>query len=129
MEEILSQRARSTQPSITLVISAKAKAMRADGINVLNFSAGEPDFDTPDIIDGILASNPAGAFYLFADVSRLYDNIDGVSGSVSFCDYLLEKWCIACIPGQAFGDDRCIRFSFVCDEATIREGISRLSQI
>ena len=80
MEEILSQRARSTQPSITLVISAKAKAMRADGINVLNFSAGEPDFDTPDIIDGILASKPAGAFYLFADGNRLYDKIDGVSG-------------------------------------------------
>ncbi len=34
-------------PSLTLVISAKAKAMRAEGIDVCSFSAGEPDFDTP----------------------------------------------------------------------------------
>nr|MDJ0913093.1 aminotransferase class I/II-fold pyridoxal phosphate-dependent enzyme [Desulfobacterales bacterium] len=50
METILSHRARSIKPSITLSISAKAKAMKADGIDVLNFSAGEPDFDTPDVI-------------------------------------------------------------------------------
>jgi aspartate aminotransferase len=50
METILSERARSIKPSITLAISSKAKAMQAEGIDVLNFSAGEPDFDTPDSI-------------------------------------------------------------------------------
>jgi aspartate aminotransferase len=80
-------------------------------------------------IDGIRAFKPAGAFYLFADVSRLIDKVEGIVDSVGFCDYLLEKWRIACIPGKAFGKDRCLRFSFVTDEASIREGISRLSQI
>lgn len=80
-------------------------------------------------IDDIKTFKPTGAFYLFTDVSRLYDKLDSVTDSVSFCDYLLEKWRIACIPGQAFGEDRCVRFSFVVDEATIREGLSRLSQI
>jgi len=44
--------ARTTQvpPSITLAISAKAKAMKAEGIDVCSFSAGEPDFDTPEHI-------------------------------------------------------------------------------
>ncbi|NEP46395.1 MAG: pyridoxal phosphate-dependent aminotransferase, partial [Okeania sp. SIO2H7] len=37
-------------PSLTLVISAKAKAMQAEGIDVCSFSAGEPDFDTPEHI-------------------------------------------------------------------------------
>ncbi len=46
----LSQRARNLKPSSTLAITAKAKAMRAEGIDVIGFGAGEPDFDTPDHI-------------------------------------------------------------------------------
>lgn len=80
-------------------------------------------------IDGIRVFKPAGAFYLFADVSRLYDRLEGVDGSIGFCDHLLDKCQIACIPGRAFGDDRCVRFSFVADEAAIREGMSRLSRL
>jgi len=44
---ILSSRARSLKPSPTLAINAKAKAMQAQGIHILSFGAGEPDFDTP----------------------------------------------------------------------------------
>ena len=43
----LSPAVQSVKPSITLAISAKAKAMKADGIDVIPLSAGEPDFDTP----------------------------------------------------------------------------------
>ena len=80
-------------------------------------------------IDGIKPFKPNGAFYQFADVSQFYDTLEGVTNSLSFCDYLLEKLRIACIPGQAFGEDCCVRFSFVADEKTIKEGISRLSKI
>jgi len=44
---ILSSRAKSLKPSPTLAINAKAKAMQAQGIRVVSFGAGEPDFDTP----------------------------------------------------------------------------------
>ncbi len=37
-------------PSATLAIDARAKSMRAEGLDVVNFSAGEPDFDTPEHI-------------------------------------------------------------------------------
>ena len=47
---ILSGRARSLKPSPTLAINAKAKSMQAQGIHVVSFGAGEPDFDTPDNI-------------------------------------------------------------------------------
>lgn len=43
----ISQRAASLTPSLTLAIDAKAKAMKAQGIDVVGFGAGEPDFDTP----------------------------------------------------------------------------------
>ncbi len=44
---VLSNRARSLKPSPTLAINAKAKSMQAQGIHVISFGAGEPDFDTP----------------------------------------------------------------------------------
>ena len=47
---VLSNRARSLKPSPTLAINAKAKAMQAQGIQVISFGAGEPDFDTPQNI-------------------------------------------------------------------------------
>lgn len=43
----LASRVGQVPPSLTLSISAKAKAMKAEGIDVCSFSAGEPDFDTP----------------------------------------------------------------------------------
>lgn len=43
----LAARVGQVTPSITLTISAKAKAMKADGVDVCSFSAGEPDFNTP----------------------------------------------------------------------------------
>ena len=46
----ISQRAASLSPSLTLAIDAKAKAMKAEGQDVVGFGAGEPDFDTPDHI-------------------------------------------------------------------------------
>ncbi|NJM65348.1 MAG: pyridoxal phosphate-dependent aminotransferase [Acaryochloris sp. RU_4_1] len=46
----LAARITQVSASLTLAISAKAKAMRTEGIDVLSFSAGEPDFDTPDPI-------------------------------------------------------------------------------
>ncbi|MEG3843529.1 pyridoxal phosphate-dependent aminotransferase [Microcoleus sp. herbarium14] len=46
----LAARVGEVPPSITLAIAAKAKAMRAEGIDVCSLSTGEPDFDTPEHI-------------------------------------------------------------------------------
>ncbi|MFZ5813912.1 MAG: pyridoxal phosphate-dependent aminotransferase [Bacillota bacterium] len=46
----LSARARAITPSPTMAIDSKSKQMLAEGIDVVNFSVGEPDFDTPDHI-------------------------------------------------------------------------------
>lgn len=47
---VLSQKGLSISPSSTLAIDAKAKKMKAEGIDIIGFGAGEPDFDTPDHI-------------------------------------------------------------------------------
>ena len=43
----ISKMASAVQPSATLAAGAKARQMKADGINVYDFSLGEPDFPTP----------------------------------------------------------------------------------
>jgi len=51
----LSQRIQSVAASATIAITARANQMKADGIDVVNFGAGEPDFDTPPFIKGAAA--------------------------------------------------------------------------
>jgi aspartate aminotransferase len=46
----LAERADRIGESVTLAVDAKAKRMAAEGIDVVGFGAGEPDFDTPDYI-------------------------------------------------------------------------------
>ena len=50
MEYEFAERVKKVQPSATLGITTLAKAMKADGIDVIGLGAGEPDFDTPDHI-------------------------------------------------------------------------------
>lgn len=46
----ISKKVKEIAPSLTLEITAKAKKMKAEGISVIGFGAGEPDFNTPDYI-------------------------------------------------------------------------------
>ena len=64
----LSSRAEALQPSLTLAISARAKALKLDGRDICSLSAGEPDFGTPHFIveasiqalrDGLTRYGPA----------------------------------------------------------------------
>lgn len=66
---ILSARAASLKPSATLAITAKEKTLRAQGLDIVGFGAGEPDFDTPmhikkaainAILDGFTKYTPVG---------------------------------------------------------------------
>ncbi len=47
---MLADRMKSLAPSSTLAVQAKAKELRARGVDVISFGAGEPDFDTPERI-------------------------------------------------------------------------------
>ena len=64
----LAQTASAVQASSTMAIDALAKQMKADGVNVIGFGAGEPDFNTPDhikkaanraIVDNVTRYTPA----------------------------------------------------------------------
>jgi len=50
VSDVISKRARNLEPSVTLSLTAKAKDLKAKGENVVGLTAGEPDFDTPEVI-------------------------------------------------------------------------------
>ena len=58
---MFSKRLDRIQPSATLAMTAKATELRSQGIDVLNFSVGEPDFNTPqNIIDAAKTAMDSG---------------------------------------------------------------------
>ncbi len=70
---LLSKRVQSIKPSPTLAISAKAKSMKDQGINVINFGAGEPDFDTPSNIKEAAKRSIDAGFTKYCPVSGTPD--------------------------------------------------------
>jgi aspartate aminotransferase len=58
----ISRRAAALSPSLTLAIDSKAKQMKAEGLDVVGFGAGEPDFDTPQHIKAAAAKALADGF-------------------------------------------------------------------
>ncbi len=76
-------------------------------------------------IPGLSVIKPDGAFYAFVNISNFVGK-SGVSGSVDFAQYLLEKHHVACVPGAPFGSDDHIRLSFATNEQIISEGMRRI---
>lgn len=73
-------------------------------------------------IDGLSVSKPDGAFYLFVNIK------DITNDSMEFSKGLLADVGVAVVPGVAFGLEGYFRLSFATDEATIRDGISRIKK-
>lgn len=80
-----------------------------------------------DKVDGIGYVEPAGAFYIFVDLSKVKENYKYKdSFSIEFCQDFLEEKRVAIVPGKAFGIDEYIRISYACHEDDFLEGINRL---
>ncbi len=96
---MLSNRAQKIKPSPTLAMDAKAKAMKAQGIDVVNFGVGEPDFDTPENIkeaaikaikEGFTKYTPVGGIDILKDaVIEKFKKDNGL-------DYTREEIIISC---------------------------------
>ncbi len=71
MNYLISRRAATLSPSLTLAIDSKAKEMKARGEDVVGFGAGEPDFDTPQHIKDAAASALAAGFTKYTPSSGI----------------------------------------------------------
>jgi aspartate aminotransferase len=82
-------------------------------------------------IEGVVCSEPTGAFYCFPDVSEHYGRtINGVkiNGSMDFAKALLEQANVALVPGLPFGCDNNVRLSFACSHEQISKGLDRIEE-
>ncbi|XP_039122932.1 LOW QUALITY PROTEIN: bifunctional aspartate aminotransferase and glutamate/aspartate-prephenate aminotransferase [Dioscorea cayenensis subsp. rotundata] len=83
-------------------------------------------------LEGVKISKPQGAFYLFLDFSSYYgseaEGFGIIDGSDSLCRYLLEKAQVALVPGDAFGDDKCIRISYAASLSTLEAAMLKIKE-
>ena len=80
-------------------------------------------------IPGIKCFEPEGAFYIFPDVSYYYGKSDGtntISNSADFSMYLLNTAHVSSVMGDAFGDGKCVRFSFANSMQNIEKAWGRI---
>ncbi|WP_283678741.1 pyridoxal phosphate-dependent aminotransferase [Lentilactobacillus sp. Marseille-Q4993] len=82
-----STRANMIQPSATVAVSNKAKQMIKDGIDVINLSIGEPDFETPDFInDAAKAAIDSGKSSFYTPASGISELKEAISERIK-ADY------------------------------------------
>ena len=80
-------------------------------------------------IPGVICNKPEGAFYIFPDVSAYYGKKDGesvIANANDLCMYLLNKAHVSSVMGDAFGEPKCVRFSFANNMEKIEEGWKRI---
>ena len=87
--------------------------------------------DGLNAIPGIFCPEPAGAFYVYPDVTGLLGKSFGgltPRTSLQLADLLLDQCEVAAVPGEAFGPSGYLRFSYALGDDDLAEGISRLQR-
>ena len=95
----LADRVNKIQPSPTLSIDAKAKALKAQGIDIVGFGAGEPDFDTPDNIKSAGKKAIDAGFTKYMPVGGADDLKDAIIAKMkrdSGLEYTRDEISVAC---------------------------------
>ena len=80
-------------------------------------------------VPGIKCSEPEGAFYIFPDVSYYYGKSAGenvITNSADFSMYLLNVANVSSVMGEAFGEPKCVRFSFANSMVNIERAWVRI---
>lgn len=75
---MISERAKRIKPSPTLAMDAKAKEMISQGIDIINFGVGEPDYDTPEYIKKAAKNALDGGFTKYTPVGGIIELKDAV---------------------------------------------------
>lgn len=80
-------------------------------------------------IPGLKCSQPDGAFYIFPDVSSYYGKSDGtttIKDSADFSMFILNTAHVSSVMGDAFGEPKCVRFSFANSMENIERAWARI---
>jgi aspartate aminotransferase len=81
-------------------------------------------------IPGMKLNHPDGAFYVFPDISWYFGKTDGKTTIINANDlscYLIEKVYVSSVPGDAFGNPDCMRFSYATSKEKLVEAVKRIT--
>ena len=73
-------------------------------------------------IENVGCIHPKGAFYLYVDVSKI------TKDTLSFSSFLLDKYHVAAVPGEAFGTPGYLRISYAVDPELLKKGIANIKE-
>ncbi|MDR3328530.1 MAG: pyridoxal phosphate-dependent aminotransferase [Prevotellaceae bacterium] len=80
---------------------------------------------------GVRCGTPPAAFYVFPDVSAFFGRRDGstaIGNDADLCLYLLDKALVAGVPGSAFGEPTCIRFSYATSDELLEKAMRSMKK-
>ena len=140
-------RLSSLSPSETFAMAQKSNELKSNGVDVINMSVGEPDFNISNHIKqaakcaiddnfsfyspipGLNINNPMGAFYIFPEcksyLGRVY-NGKTIETATDLAMYLLEEAHMATVGGDALGAPGCIRLSYATSDENIEKAVVRI---
>jgi aspartate aminotransferase len=79
----------------------------------------------------VTCTEPDGTFYVFPDFSGHFGKKFAgrtINGSLDLADFLMEEAHVAVVPGNAFGQDNCIRFSYALSMEQIEQGFDAVKK-
>ena len=81
-----------------------------------------------ETIDNLSVVNGSGAFYLYVDVNfYCTGKFLNINSSEDFCNWLIENYYIAFVPGEVFGTNGFMRLSYALSDQELEEGLERLT--
>ena len=112
----LSERTLSISPSVTLAVDTRAKQLRAEGLDVIGFSAGEPDFCTPEYI------NDAGKFAIDAGITHYTPVAGTLDLRQKICDKFIHDNGVEYTPAEVIVSSGAKQSLFTALSAIINPG-------
>lgn len=79
-------------------------------------------------MEGVTVTPADGTFYIFPNMQKVIDRLEGINNDVEFAEHLLNEVGVALVPGSAFGAEGCIRISFATSMDVLEDALNRIER-
>ncbi|MBT8421328.1 MAG: pyridoxal phosphate-dependent aminotransferase [Gammaproteobacteria bacterium] len=131
MKKIQSQ--STSNPTSFAQVGAEAALSGDQGFirEMVQIFKGRHNFVVADLnrLHGVTCLPAQGAFYVFPDMHKAIDALEGIEDDVGLADYLIQKAGVVLVPGSAFGAPGFMRLSIATSEHDLHLGLERIANV